>query len=232
MCENLCESVDRLLFSVISVCSVVVFLPVVSVMKPGSGWIQTQRRPVTYEPDVAEWISEPALSMGPPRPLVVLEVVQTARRAGLQSAGDQAVRIVAEYFQPRGCDAELRGTLPAIPGRLGEEEGRSLYLKSANGTKDPQLSGAQCTLIPLDCLWRIFNRQHRGYDWPMDLRCHDHLLHKPVRYPSRGVSELSLRRAFGFSKGPWEEEHGQAEKREHARSGFRHDPNVGARCVR
>ena len=93
---------------------------------------RTQRRPVANQPDVPEWISEPALPVGSPRPLMILEVVQATLRAGVQSACDQAVRIVTEDFHPRRSNAKPRGALPTIVGRLAQEEWRTPDLQAGN----------------------------------------------------------------------------------------------------
>jgi hypothetical protein len=91
-------------------------------------WVSIQWRPVAHEPDVPERIYEPALPMGSPWRLVVLNIVKITRCARFQSACDHCVRVVTEHFDPCGCDPKLRGTFPTIVRRFPQEKRRTSNL--------------------------------------------------------------------------------------------------------
>jgi hypothetical protein len=77
----------------------------------------SQGRAIPHEPDMPEGIDKTPLAMHAPGRLVISDLVHTAVCAGLHSPRDEAIGIVAKYFDPSRRDAKFCWTLPAVvPG--------------------------------------------------------------------------------------------------------------------
>jgi len=101
--------------------------------------VSTQWRPVAHEPDVPERICEPALPMGSPKRLVILNIVKITRCTLFQAACDHCVRVVTEHLDPCRCDPKLRGTFPTVVSRFPTKNGAPEISKPAT---EPRLHNA------------------------------------------------------------------------------------------
>jgi len=84
-----------------------------------------QRRPVADEPGVPERIDKSSLSVDAPRRVMVPDAAAIAYGPLLQRPGDESVRILAAHLHPHRRGAEHRRALPAVRGRLADEEWRA-----------------------------------------------------------------------------------------------------------
>jgi hypothetical protein len=79
---------------------------------------------------MTERINEPALSVGPPRRLMVPHGVASTVRAYRHGPLDEGVRIVNEDLDPSRSSCLSRWDFPSVVLRLGQEERRFLDLQT------------------------------------------------------------------------------------------------------
>src|SRR5215510_10375363 len=91
-----------------------------------------QWRAVAHQPDVPKRIDKSALAMGTPWHLMISDGIKTAICPGLHGTGDERIRVFAEDLDSDRRRADYVWALPAVPGRLGEEDGGTLDFQSCD----------------------------------------------------------------------------------------------------
>jgi hypothetical protein len=104
--------------------------------------MSAQRRAITDQPKMSEWIDESTLPVHPPRHLVVANLVDGAVCSGRYCPTNESVGVVNEDFDPHRSAAKCRRRIPTIVLRLTKKERSSVDRKSNYATKVPQLSCA------------------------------------------------------------------------------------------
>lgn len=107
-----------------------------------------QRRPVTNEPQVAEWVDEPALAMSAPGHLMVVDRVDAAICSCRHCALDEGVRVLDEDLDPHRPRAEGTRRVPAIAFWFAQEERCAQHGKPHDITEIPQLDGPHRLGVP------------------------------------------------------------------------------------
>ena len=119
-----------------------------------------QGRGVTYEPDVTKGIRESTLLMLSPRNLPFSHASRCAESSRGDGRIDEALGVVYEDFNSYGGLAELQGTRKPVVSRFVQEEWRTLNLQSSHRPQAPQLTGSECSAIPLGRGLRIIDGEH------------------------------------------------------------------------
>src|SRR5712672_608289 len=98
---------------------------------------------ISYKPHVPERIEKTALPMGPPRHLMITDLVHAAVCPSFNRASDERIGVVAEHFDAGGRHAKLARRLPAIIRRLSHEEGSPRDFEAHNGAEIPKLNSPE-----------------------------------------------------------------------------------------